>query len=101
MASPLTDAVLELAELAGESGIAMGAIVDTLEGRGFAAEHVEREIWSLLERRRLTPAGFVCRTVRKRGVDGETARARVYELMLVPWSASLDRQLDLGLEGST
>lgn len=101
MASPLTDAVLELAEIAGESGIAMGAIVDTLEGRGFAAEHVEREVWTLLEKRRLTPAGFVCRTVKKRGVDGEGIRARVYELMLVPWSAALDRQLDLGLEGST
>lgn len=100
MASPLTDAILELAEQAGATGIAMGTIVDTLEPHGFAAQHVEREIWSLLERRRLTPNGFVCRTIRRPGADGKPARARVYEFMLVAWSAALDAQLDLGLEGS-
>jgi hypothetical protein len=101
MASPLTDAVLELAEQAGTGGVAMGAIVDALEGRGFAAAHVELEIWRLLELRRLTPNGFVCRTIRRKGADGAGARARIYEFMLVPWSPALDAQLDLGLEGST
>ncbi|MBC8066856.1 MAG: hypothetical protein IAG13_00865 [Deltaproteobacteria bacterium] len=98
MPSPLTDAILDLAEQAGAAGIAMGTIVDTLEPRGFVAEHVEREIWSLLERRRLTPNGFVCRTFRRHSPDGAATRARVYEFVLVPWSAALDHQLDLGLE---
>lgn len=98
MASPLTDAIVELAEQAGPSGAAMGAIVDALEAQGFAPAIVEREIWSLLERRRLTPNGFVCRTLRRRGADGRAVMARVYEFMLVPWSASLDAQLDLALE---
>ena len=99
MPSPLTDAILELAEQAGATGIAMGTIVDALEPRGFAAEHVEREIWALLERRRLTPNGFVCRTFKRRGPDGAATRSRVYEFVLVAWSAALDHQLDLGLEG--
>lgn len=98
MASPLQDAIVELAEQAGPTGVAMGSVVDTLEAQGFAPAIVEREIWSLLERRRLTPNGFVCRTLRRRGADGRAATSRVYEFMLVPWSAALDAQLDLALE---
>lgn len=97
MPSPVVDAILELADAAGESGIAMGTLVDTLERRGFAAEHVEREIWDLLAHRRLTPTGFVCRTIRRRGLEGEAVKSRVYEFMLVPWSSALDRQLELEL----
>lgn len=98
MPSPLTDAILELAEAAGTIGIAMGSVVDTLEAQGFPPGQVEREIWTLLERRRLTPNGFVCRTIKRRGSDGKAASTRVYEFMLVPWSAALDQQLDLALE---
>ena len=100
MASPLAQSVLDVVARAGEGGIAMGTIVDTLERDGFAAEEVEREIWSLLERRRLTPCGFVCRSVRRRSEDGGSLRARVYEFLLVPWSAEMDRQLELQLDGS-
>ncbi len=95
MSVPLTEAILELAEAAGTMGIAMGAVVDALETAGFPPGEVEREIWSMLERRRLTPTGFVCRTIKRKGSPKPT---RVYEFMLVPWSAALDQQLDLGLE---
>jgi hypothetical protein len=98
MPAPVADAILELAELAGPAGIAMGGIVDSLEPRGFVPDVVEREIWALLARRRLTPAGFVCRSLRRRGSDGSVTFVRVYELMLVPWSAALDSQLELTLE---
>lgn len=98
MTSPLTEAVLEIAEGAGPSGVAMGAIVDVLATQGFVVEQIEREIWTLLERRRLTPTGFVCRTIRRRADDGTPVRSRLYEFMLVPWSAALDAQLDLALE---
>ncbi|MFO0631584.1 MAG: hypothetical protein U0168_01900 [Nannocystaceae bacterium] len=95
MPSPLHDAVLELAESAGTAGIAMGTAVDMLAARGFPVEQAERAIWELLERRRLTPAGFVCRVIRRRNPDGSITPSRVYEFMLVPWSAALDAQLDL------
>lgn len=96
--APITDAILEVAELAGPTGVAMGAVVDALEAQGFAPAIVEREIWTLLERRKLTPNGFVCRTIKRRGADGKVAATRIYEFMLVPWSAALDQQLDLALE---
>lgn len=98
MNAPLSQAILELAEAAGTLGIAMGSIVDLLEAQGIAPGEVEREIWSMLERRRLTPTGFVCRTIKRKGADGRATQTRVYEFMLVPWSAALDQQLDLGLE---
>jgi hypothetical protein len=96
--APITDAILELAELAGPNGVAMGTVVDALEAQGFAPAIVEREIWTLLERRKLTPNGFVCRTIKRRGTDGKPAATRIYEFMLVPWSSALDQQLDLALE---
>ena len=101
MPSPVVDAILELADDAGPAGIAMGTIVDTLERRGFVAEQVETEIWELLGRRRLTPTGFVCRTIKRKGLEGEVLRTRLYEFMLVPWSSALDRQLELELENRT
>jgi hypothetical protein len=97
MSAALSQAILDLAEAAGSLGIAMGSVVDLLEAQGFAPGEVEREIWTMLERRRLTPTGFVCRTIRKKGAGG-ASQTRVYEFMLVPWSAALDQQLDLGLE---
>jgi hypothetical protein len=92
----LTGAVLQLAEQAGEQGVAMGTLVDTLEGRGHNAQDVEMVIWGLLSERRLTPSGFLCRTVTRRG--GGSQRSRVYEFLLVPWSPNLDHQLELPLE---
>lgn len=98
VSGPLAQAIIELAERAGPTGIAMGQIVDTLVSEGHTPTVVEREVWSLLEGRRLTPAGFLCRTI-KRKLDGKvTSSQRVYEFMLVPWSPALDAQLDLGLE---
>lgn len=99
MSSSLSRAILELAESAGAQGMAMGALVDRLERQGFSAPEIETEIWHLLERRRLTPCGFVCRTIRRRDANGEPGRMRIYEFMLVPWSLGLDQQLELGLDG--
>ena len=73
----------------------MGSLVDTLEHNGYAAEDVEREIWTMLAGRRLTPSGFVCRRVR---TSAGATPSRAYEFLLVPWSPSLDGQLELGLE---
>jgi hypothetical protein len=95
MASPLQRAIVELAEQSGEQGIAMGDVVDALEQRGFAAQDVEHEIWEMLSHRRLTPCGFVRRTVRKS--QGRSTQ-RIYEFLLAPWSPELDGQLELELE---
>ena len=95
IASPLQRAIVELAEQAGEQGISMGDVVDALERRGFAAQDIEVEIWDMLARRRLTPSGFVCRTLR--GTQGKGTR-RAYEFLLVPWSPELDGQLELELD---
>lgn len=97
MASDLILAVLELAEHAGTQGVAMGTVVDTLEARGFAVEDIERQIWQLIGARRLTPAGFICRTMQRRH-GGATKRQRTYEFTLVPWSPHLDQQLELELD---
>lgn len=94
MGSALRQAIVALAESAPEQGMAMGALVDTLEHNGYAPEEVEREIWAMLAARRLTPAGFVCRKVRRQ--PGATP-SRSYEFLLVPWSPRLDGQLELTL----
>jgi hypothetical protein len=48
-----------------------------------------------LSHRRLTPCGFVRRTVRKS--QGRSTQ-RIYEFLLAPWSPELDGQLELELE---
>jgi len=98
MASDLVLAVLELAEHAGNHGVAMGTVVDTLEGHGYAVEDIEREIWNLMASRRLTPAGFVCRTMQRTRPGERPRRQRFYEFTLVPWSPQLDQQLELELD---
>ncbi len=98
MAKRLEEAITSLVTDAGESGIAMGTIVDTLERQGFRAQDVEMAVWEMMSDGRLMPCGFVRRVVRTRGRDGRHRRARTYELMLVPWSESQDRQLGLDFE---
>jgi len=95
MSDPFLEAIVEEAGLAGERGVAMGQIVDALVGRGHTVESIEQGIWALLGCRRLTPSGFVCRIVRRRDAFGEPVQARSYELLLAPWSAERDRQLEL------
>lgn len=97
MATDLILAVLELAEHAGTQGVAMGTLVDTLEGQGFAVEEIEQQIWNLMAARRLTPAGFICRTIERRA-QTKPERRRMYEFTLVPWSPHLDQQLELELD---
>lgn len=97
MPSTVAAAILELAERAEPGGVTMGRIVDTLEGEGFRAELVEQALWQLLAQRKLTPCGYVCRKVRRRDPLGEPEQARSYELLLIPWSEDLDRQLELRL----
>src|SRR5688572_13205248 len=98
MPSALTYAVLELAERAGEHGIAMGAIVDALEKRGYGIDDIEQEVWRLVGHRNLTPSGFIRRTIRPPAKSGRDAPIRVYEFILVSWSAERDEQLELPLE---
>ncbi|MCX4241724.1 hypothetical protein [Paraliomyxa miuraensis] len=97
MSSVVATAILELAESTAPGGVTMGRIVDTLEGQGFAPEVVEQELWRLLALRKLTPCGYVCRKVRRRDGVGELEQARSYELLFIPWSEDLDRQLELRL----
>jgi hypothetical protein len=96
----ITRAVLHVAEQAGPSGIAMGRLVDALERDGHPVEDIEQAVWTLLGQRRLTPSGFVCRSLRQRSERGRSAPLRVYEFLLAPWSAELDGQLELELDGS-
>lgn len=95
MPSPVAAAVLELVEQFEPGGVTMGRIVDLLEGQGFVPEEVEQELWRLLADRRLTPCGYVYRKVQRRDAFGELERVRSYELLLIPWSQDLDRQLEL------
>jgi len=96
MIDTLRAGILEAAAQQGDQGVAMGAIVDAMVVRGHRVERVEAALWELLGQRRLTPSGFVCRTLRRRSSDGTTL-GRVYELLLIPWSPEQDRQLELGL----
>lgn len=98
MASALTEAVLDLVRQSGEHGIPMGALVDALEAGGHAAQDIEHEVWDLLSHRRLTPSGFVCRTVMRRPTkDAAPQPLRIYEFLLAPWSAEQDGQLELDI----
>lgn len=91
--------ILEQAGRAGDRGVPMGQIVDAMVGLGHGVEAVEQAIWALMATRRLTPSGYVCRIVKRRDAFGEPVQARSYELLLAPWSAEQDRQLELGLGG--
>ncbi len=97
MPSPVAEAILEIAAESEPGGVTIGTVVDRLEGEGHAVELVEQALWKLLEQRRLTPCGYVCRKVRRRDPMGEVERARSYELLFIPWSEELDRQLELQL----
>jgi len=101
MSEQFREAIVEEAGRAGDRGVAMGQIVDAMVGLGHAVESVEQAIWGMLAERSLTPSGFVCRIVRRRDAFGERVQARSYELLLVPWSADFDRQLDLDLSLET
>jgi hypothetical protein len=97
MSSAVATAILELAACFEPGGITMWRIVDVLEGRGLRPQLVENELWQMLARRQLTPCGYICRKVRRRDALGEFEQARSYELLLIPWSEDLDRQLELKL----
>jgi hypothetical protein len=97
MSEPLQVAVLALVEAHGDQGVTMGKIVDRLVADGGSEQEVELAIWRLIQRRRLTPNGFVCRKVRKPGQGGPGVETRTYEFVLIPWSPALDAQLDLDL----
>ena len=94
MSDPILAAIVEQAGQAGARGVPMGQIVDALVGSGHTIETVEQGNWELLGCRRLTPSGFVCRIVRRRDAFGEPVQARSYELLLAPWSADLDHDID-------
>ena len=90
MSATLHAAIVERATRAGAGGAVMGALVDELVREGFDVDAIERGIWELLAARRLTPAGFVCRVVQRRGPAGTPVRARAYEPLLLPWSPERD-----------
>lgn len=94
MSDDLQDAVLTFVERHAEGGVTMGRIVDQLVADGAPEQAIELAIWRLIQRRRLTPNGFVCRKVRK-GAPG--SESRTYEFVLIPWSPALDAQLELDL----
>lgn len=96
MPDQLQQTVLALVEAHGEPGVTMGKIVDRLVTDGGHEQEIELAIWDLIQRRHLTPNGFVCRKVRKPDQGAET---RTYEFVLIPWSPALDAQLELNLEG--
>ena len=97
MTHPLRDAILEVAAKAEPKGATMGEIVDAIASEGFTATAVEGEIWQLMADRRLTPAGFVYRRVRRTDDLGEPQIRRSYEFLLITWSPGADKQLELAL----
>jgi len=74
--------------------VTMGELVDRLVVRGYEEADVEHRVWSLLDRRRLTPNGYVRRMMKRRVADGMIHR-RAYEFTLVAWDPDLDKQLEL------
>jgi hypothetical protein len=97
MGEPLEQAVYEVLTRHGETGMAMGALVDEVLADGGRDEAVEMAIWHLLEQGRVVPSGFVCRIVRKRDAAGKPFNLRTYELMLTCTPADRS-QLPLDLE---
>ncbi len=100
MTDDLQAAVLTLVERNGDQGVTMGKIVDRLVADGGSEQEIEMAIWRLIQRRRLTPSGFVCRKVRRPG-QGGAVETRTYEFVLIPWSPALDAQLELNLGASS
>jgi hypothetical protein len=96
MPDPLQAAVLTVVERHADTGVTMGKIVDRLVADGAPEQEVELAIWRLIQHRRLTPNGFVCRKVRKPNHNG-AAETRTYEFVLIPWSPARDAQLELDL----
>jgi hypothetical protein len=97
MSDPLEDAVLTLVEAhAGTGGVTMGKLVDRLVADGGNEQELELAIWQLIQRRQITPNGFLCRKVRKPQHDG-ASETRTYEFVLIPWSPARDAQLELDL----
>ena len=98
MLDQLEAAVLTVVERHADTGVTMGKIVDRLVADGAPEQEVELAIWRLIQQRRLTPNGFVCRKVRKPNQsDGNGSETRTYEFVLIPWSPALDAQLELDL----
>jgi hypothetical protein len=96
MSDPLEDAVLTLVETHAPTGVTMGKLVDRLVADGGNEQDIELAIWQLIQRRQVTPNGFVCRKVRKPNHNG-AAETRTYEFVLIPWSPARDAQLELDL----
>ncbi len=87
---------LERLEAAGDEGLAMGRLVDALVDEGFDEVEAEAVIWGLMQRREVTPHGYVRRRLRRSGgAGGEESFHRVYEYVLRRWSPELDAQLEL------
>jgi hypothetical protein len=101
MLDQLQAAVLTVVERHADTGVTMGKIVDRLVADGAPEQEVELAIWGLIQARRMTPNGFVCRKVRKPSQDGNGSQTRAYEFVLIPWSPALDAQLELDLGGAS
>ncbi len=97
MANALENAVLDAVTLAGETGVAMGTLVDQVIAQGARAEDVELALWALLGQQRVVPSGFICRMVRKRDPAGNPFDLRTYEFLLARTPSDEDR-LDASLE---
>jgi hypothetical protein len=97
MLDQLQAAVLTVVERHADTGVTMGKIVDRLVADGAPEQEVELAIWGLIQARRVTPNGFVCRKVRKPSQNGNGSQTRAYEFVLIPWSPALDAQLELDL----
>ena len=97
MSDPLADAVLTLVEAHAATGVTMGKLVDRLVADGGNEQEIELAIWQLIQRRQVTPNGFICRKVRKPNHNG-AAETRTYEFVLIPWSPARDAQLELDLQ---
>lgn len=98
MGTRLRQIIVEIVHQGDAAGVSMGQIVDELVRQGYDEAAVELAIWQLMQERRLTPNGFVCRIVKRRNEDGHVHRARTYEFLLVPWAPERDRQLEFELD---
>lgn len=99
MAESIDQLILARLHEAGKAGLAMGAIVDRLVDEGFEEDRAESAIWGLMQRRLVTPHGYIRRQVRRGGGERGDARGvrRSYEFVLCAWSPEQDAQLDLKL----